>query len=317
LHALRRNVDINIILFNNRIYGLTKGQYSPTSPKGQKTKSSPMGSLEQPLNPLSVAIAAEASFVARTIDTNVKHMAGVLRRAAAHKGTSFVEIYQNCVIFNNKAFGYATNPQEKTDNILELEHGQPIIFGRDRDKGIRIDGLDPQIVSLDTVGTEALLVHNEQAPASWAYFLSRMRHPAFPEPIGVFRAIERPTYEEGAMAQVAEAIQKKGKGNLGQLYHSTHTWEVLPESGNGYSQHQPLGPVEPGPSEIDEEYVGVPFHDEGPAEPEEKHSLLTDTLATLKREKLLTMPAKASLAQVIAELKTYNLDFVALVDGAG
>ena len=151
LHTLRRDIDINIILFNNRIYGLTKGQYSPTSPQGKVTKSSPMGSLEQPLNPLSVAIGAEATFVARTIDTNVKHMAETLKRAAAHKGTSFVEIYQNCVIFNDKAFGYATDSKTKVDNVLELENGKPMIFGKDQDKGIRLNELNPEIVSLDAV----------------------------------------------------------------------------------------------------------------------------------------------------------------------
>ena len=138
LHALRRNIDVNIILFNNRIYGLTKGQYSPTSLPGHKTKSSPMGSLEQSFNPLSVAIGAEATFVARTVDTNVKHMAETLKRAAAHKGTSFVEIYQNCVIFNDKAFGYATDSQTKEENVLMLDHGQPMIFGKNSDKGIRL-----------------------------------------------------------------------------------------------------------------------------------------------------------------------------------
>jgi 2-oxoglutarate ferredoxin oxidoreductase subunit beta len=160
LHTLRRNIDINIILFNNRIYGLTKGQYSPTSPRGTRTKSSPMGSLEQPLNPLSVAIGAEATFIARTVDTNIKHLAETLRRAAAHKGTSFVEIYQNCVIFNDKAFAYATDSKVKEENVLILEHGQPMIFGKNRDKGIRLNELVPEVVSLDIVAQEDLLVHN-------------------------------------------------------------------------------------------------------------------------------------------------------------
>jgi len=182
-------VDINIILFNNRIYGLTKGQYSPTTPKGKKTKSSPMGSIDNPLNPISVAIAAQASFVARTIDTNIKHMAEVLKRAAAHKGTSFVEIYQNCVIFNDKAWGYSTDPKIRDENVLVLEHGQPMVFGKNQDRGIRIKDLDPEVVSLEEVPADELLVHDEKAPTSRAYFLIRMSYPASPEPIGVFRCV--------------------------------------------------------------------------------------------------------------------------------
>jgi 2-oxoglutarate/2-oxoacid ferredoxin oxidoreductase subunit beta len=208
LHVLRRNVDINIILFNNRIYGLTKGQYSPTSLPGHRTKSSPMGSLEQSFNPLSVAIGAEATFVARTVDSNIKHMAATLRRAAAHKGTSFVEVYQNCVIFNDHAWDYAKDAKLRDDNILELEHGQPMIFGKNRDKAIRLNELVPEVVALDIVAREDLLVHNEFATEpSLAYLLSRMRHPEFPEPIGVFRSVEKPVYEVGVLAQIAEATR--------------------------------------------------------------------------------------------------------------
>lgn len=317
LHALRRNVDINIILFNNRIYGLTKGQYSPTSPKGQKTKSSPMGSIDQPLNPLSVAIAAEASFVARTIDTNVKHLAEVLKRAAEHKGTSFVEIYQNCVIFNDKTWEYSTDSKTKTENVVELEHGKPMIFGKNRDKGVRIKGLDPEIVSLDEAAEEELLVHNEQAPASRAYFLSRMRYPYFPEPIGVFRSIERPIYEQELQFQVEEAIEKRGKGDLRKLYHSAHTWEVLPEAERGNGHDLLPDQLETRPSEFDEEYVGVMFHDEGTAERKAEHSLLTDTLAGLRREKMIVAPRDLSLAEAIGRLQEENAGFVAVVDGDG
>ncbi|RME75843.1 MAG: 2-oxoacid:ferredoxin oxidoreductase subunit beta, partial [Chloroflexi bacterium] len=205
LHTMRRNVDLNIILFNNAIYGLTKGQYSPTSPQGKVTKSSPMGSVERPLNPISVAIAAEATFIARTVDSNVKHMAEMFRRAAAHKGVSFVEVYQNCVIFNDKNWSYATDPKSRAEHILELEHGKPMIFGKNRDKGIRLNGLDPEIVSLDEVSEDELLVHDEHGSASRAYLLSRMRYPQFPEPIGVIRDIQRPTYEESVLGQIQEA----------------------------------------------------------------------------------------------------------------
>ena len=227
-----------------------------------------------------MAIAAEASFVARTIDTNVKHMAEVLARAAQHKGTSFVEVYQNCVIFNDKAWSYATDSKERDDNILELEHGKPMIFGKDRNRGIRINGLDPAVVSLDEVAESELLVHDENAPASRAYFLSRMRYPQFPEPIGVFRAIERPVYEQELLAQVNTAIQSRGKGDLSKLYNSAHTWEVLPETEQPNGHESAIGLFEPRPSEFDEEYTGVLFHGEREAEPEVEHSLLTDTLSS-------------------------------------
>ncbi|MCG3208689.1 MAG: hypothetical protein FOGNACKC_02301 [Anaerolineae bacterium] len=298
LHALRRNIDINIILFNNRIYGLTKGQYSPTSEQGKITKSSPMGSLEQPLNPLSLAIGAEATFVARTIDTNVKHLAEVLRRAAEHKGTSFVEIYQNCVIFNDGAFSYATDNQTKAEAILELEDGQPLIFGKDRDKGIRLHDLNPEVVSLDQVAREDLLVHRENAvEPSLAYLLSRMRHPQFPEPIGVFRAVEKPPYEQSLMFQVTDAMAKKGRGDLKKLYHAGETWEVS--------------------SEFDEEYTGVMFHGENSATREVQHSLLTDTLADVPPKKPLTANVDISLAKAVTLLKDTNVGFLALVDDNG
>ena len=298
LHVLRRNVDINIILFNNRIYGLTKGQYSPTSLQGHRTKSSPMGSIDHPLNPMSVAIGAEATFVARTVDTNVKHMADTLKRAAEHKGTSFVEIYQNCVIFNDGAWSYATDRDQKAETILELEHGKPMIFGKDRDKGIRLNELDPEMVSLDIVAQEDLLVHREDAPEpSLAYMLSRMRHPQFPEPVGVFRAIDRPVYEQGVMGQIRKSIQTKGKGDLKELYHSADTWEVS--------------------SEFDEEYLGVFFHGEGTSAPSVGHSLLTGTLADLKPKKPLTAHVDISLADAAAMLKEVNVGFLALVDDDG
>jgi 2-oxoglutarate ferredoxin oxidoreductase subunit beta len=318
LHSLRRNVDINIILFNNRIYGLTKGQYSPTSPQGKITKSSPMGTLERPLNPMSVAIAAEATFVARTIDTNVKHMAEVFKRAAEHKGTSFVEIYQNCVIFNDKAFGYATDSQTRDDTVLALEHGQPMIFGKDRDKGIRVRGLDLEIVPVADVPVQELLKHDEFGTASRAYLLSRMRYPEFPEPIGVFRQLEGPTYEAGVLAQISQTRAKKGPGNLHKLYHAAETWEVFPESEpapNGH-EHRRL-PNELGPSEFDEEYTGVVFYGEGAADASKRVSLLTATLADLKPKKPLTASVDISAAEAVARLKAKNVGFMALVDAAG
>ena len=147
MHCVRRNIDLNIVLFNNRIYGLTKGQYSPTSRLGAVTKSSPMGSIDNPLHPLSIAIGCEATFVARSIDTNIKHLGEVLQRAAEHKGTSFIEVYQNCIVFNDGAFDYATDRDRKADTTIELEHGKPLIFGKNREKGIRLRGMEPEVLN--------------------------------------------------------------------------------------------------------------------------------------------------------------------------
>ena len=151
MHAIRRNMDVNIVLFNNRIYGLTKGQYSPTSPLGKTTKSTPMGSVDNPLYPLSIAIGCEATFVARSIDTHIKHLEVTLKRAAEHRGTAFVEVYQNCNIFNDNAWAYTKDRQTKQENTIELEHGKPLIFGANRDKGIRLNGLEPEVVELGKV----------------------------------------------------------------------------------------------------------------------------------------------------------------------
>ncbi len=228
IHCIRRNLDVNIILFNNRIYGLTKGQYSPTSPLGQVTKSTPAGSIDNPLHILSVAIGCEATFVARTVDVHQQHLGMVLRRAAEHRGTSFVEVYQNCVVFNDGTFQYAADRQLRAEHTLELEHGKPLVFGANRDKGIRLSGLEPEIVPLGGGITEKdLLVHDEKAAQpSLAYLLSRMHYPEFPEPIGVFRAVDRPKYDERLNDQVAEAIQTQGPGDLDKLFHSGDTWVV-------------------------------------------------------------------------------------------
>jgi 2-oxoglutarate ferredoxin oxidoreductase subunit beta len=229
MHAIRRNTDINIVLFNNRIYGLTKGQYSPTSPLGKVTKSTPMGSVDNPLHPLSIAIGCEATFVARSIDVHIKHMGETLQRAAEHRGTSFVEVYQNCNVFNDGAWEYATDRAVKTDNILELEHGKPLIFGKNRDKGIRLHGMNPEVVELGKgISEDDLLFHDEKLEEpSLAYLLSRLRHEdGFPEPIGVFRAVDRPRYDERLNEQIDEAVKKRGEGDLEQLFSSGDTWDV-------------------------------------------------------------------------------------------
>src|SRR6516162_102663 len=228
IHSIRRNVDIKIILFNNEIYGLTKGQYSPTSRQGTRTKSSPLGSIDNPLRPLSLAIGAEATFVARTLDVDINHLTETLRRAAAHRGTAFVEIYQNCKIFNDGVFEYATDKSIKADNTLYLQHGKPLLFGKDRNKGIRLQGLDPEVVTLGTGATvDDLLIHDERAEEpSLAYLLSRMVYPKFPECVGVFRAVERPTYDDVLNKQIEDSIKAKGRGKLEDLFTSDDVWVV-------------------------------------------------------------------------------------------
>ena len=228
MHAIRRNVDLKIILFNNQIYGLTKGQYSPTSPQGKRTKSTPVGSVDYPLNPLSVALGCEATFVARSVDVDIKHLTMVLERAAHHKGTAFVEVYQDCNVFNHKAFEFATDKKVKGDNIIYLEHGKPLTFAKGT-KGIRVnEGSRPEVVDLDgSVAEDDLLFHDEKAAEpSLAFMLARMRYPEFPEPMGIFRAQEKPTYDEVANQQIDDAIADKGRGDLTALFNKGDTWEV-------------------------------------------------------------------------------------------
>ncbi|HLG18547.1 MAG TPA: 2-oxoacid:ferredoxin oxidoreductase subunit beta [Bdellovibrionota bacterium] len=229
IHCLRRNVGLNILLFNNRIYGLTKGQYSPTSEKGKKTKSSPYGSIDYPINALSLALAAEATFIARTIDVHTQHLTETVRRAAGHEGVSFVEIYQNCNIFNDGAFKNLTEREFRDDRLLALEHGKPMLFGADRKKGIRLKDNRPEIVTIGENGvTEAdILVHDEHAEnPTIAYMLTRMDYPNYPVPIGVVRSVQKPTYEEMLHGQIAEVKTMKGKGDLGKLLRGSETWEV-------------------------------------------------------------------------------------------
>ncbi len=228
IHCLRRNVDVNIVLFNNRIYGLTKGQYSPTSVEGQITKSTPMGAIDHPLSPLSVALAAEATFVARSIDAHVKHLGEMLVRAAQHKGTSLLEVYQNCNVFNDGAMAYAQEKSQRADNTIELEHGKPLIFGANRDKGIRLTGSHLEVVNLADVPIDDLLIHDEKDPnPSIQMMLARMRYPEMPEPIGVLRAVEGvSTYDDQINEQVRRAKNSKGDGDLEALFASGDCWTV-------------------------------------------------------------------------------------------
>jgi 2-oxoglutarate ferredoxin oxidoreductase subunit beta len=228
LHTIRRNVGLKIILFNNRIYGLTKGQYSPTSEFGKKTKSTPFGSVDYPIHPISVAIGAEVTFVARCVDVDVKHLQETLKRAAAHKGTAFVEVYQDCNVYNHDAFAYASDRQVKLDHVLYLEHGKPMIFGKNNDKGIRLNGTTPEVVQLGAgISPDDLLIHDEKTPEpTLAYLLSRMRYPEFPEPLGVFRAVELETYENLVLDQIARLTARFGPGDLDRLFNEGDTWTV-------------------------------------------------------------------------------------------
>jgi 2-oxoglutarate ferredoxin oxidoreductase subunit beta len=228
VHALRRNVDIKIILLNNETYGLTRGQYSPTSRPGTRTRSSPNGSIETPLRPLALALAAEATFVARTVDVDVDHLAATLKRAGEHRGAAFVEVYQNCNIFNDGVFEYATDKVVKADNLLYLEHGKPLVFGQDQTRGIRLRGLVPEVVTVAN-GTTAdqLLVHDERAEEPYlAFLLSRMTFPEFPECVGVLRSVQRPTYDALVLDEIAEATRLQGEGDLDELLAGEETWEV-------------------------------------------------------------------------------------------
>ncbi len=207
LHIIRRNPNIKILLFNNKIYGLTKGQYSPTSEKGKKTKSSPMGTLDNPLRPLTFALGAGATFAARAMATDVKHLEYVLERAARHNGTALVEIDQNCLIFNDGAFEPLSAKETKNDTTLMVEHGKPLLFGKNLDKGIRLNGLEPEVAKGDAPG---ILVHDEKSPsATLAFMLSNLAQPEFPEPFGVLRAIEADTLDQLTREQLDLAKAKR------------------------------------------------------------------------------------------------------------
>jgi 2-oxoglutarate ferredoxin oxidoreductase subunit beta len=228
IHMLRRNVDVKILLFNNRIYGLTKGQYSPTSELGKKAKSTPYGSIDAPFNPLHLALGAGATFVARSIDVEPQHLQMVLHRMALHKGSGFVEILQNCNVFNDGAFFNITEKPVRDEMQLRIDHGKPLIFGKAKNKGIRLNGFKPQVVTLGENGiTEKdLLVWDERAEASLAFLLAELNPPDFPAPIGVFRAVERPVHHELELAQEANVTKARGRGDLEKLLNSGDTWVV-------------------------------------------------------------------------------------------
>jgi len=229
LHVLRRNLDVKVLLFNNQIYGLTKGQYTPTSPMGQKTYSTPLGSVDNPISPLTFALGCEATFVARSVDVDTQHLVATLDRAAKHKGTAFVEIYQDCNVFNSGAFEYAQDRAQKADNIVYLEHGKPLIFGKNRDKGVRLNNGRMEAVELGKgIKEDDLVFHDEKsADPGLAFLLAGMsRRAGLPEPMGVIRAVERPSYDELVVGQIAAAVKQRGEGDLNALFNSGDTWTV-------------------------------------------------------------------------------------------
>lgn len=224
LHILRRNVDVKVLLFNNEVVGLSKGQYSPTTRIGTLTRSSPQGVRETPLRPLAVALAAGATLVARTIDTDGDHMAAVLQRAAAHRGSAFVEIYQNCKIFNDGVFEYASDRSTKADAVLYLEHGRPLLFGKDRHRALRLRGLDVEIVESNGQVPADVLVHDESAPrTTLAQLLAGLSGPDYPECLGVFRRVTRPTFEDHLLDSAGSTVDPP---QLKDLFTLEDTWKV-------------------------------------------------------------------------------------------
>jgi 2-oxoglutarate ferredoxin oxidoreductase subunit beta len=232
IHAMRRNVDMKMIMFNNRIYGLTKGQASPTSPIGKKTKSTPMGTIETPIIPLNLVAAAEASFIARSVDTHSEHLQEMMHRAGEHSGAAFLEVLQNCNIFNDGAWRDFTDKSVKEDRMLVLKHGEPMIFGAEKNKGIRLNGLQPEVVTIGENGISVadLWVHDETDPdATRTQILSRMWWPDFPVPVGVFRRVPRPTHDQLLVEQVESAKAAraaKGPVDLQKLLAAGETWTV-------------------------------------------------------------------------------------------
>lgn len=232
MHLLRRNFDVNIMLFNNQIYGLTKGQYSPTSEMNKITKSTPVGSLDHPFNPLALALGAEATFIARSMDRDPKHMQTMLLRSHQHKGASFLEIYQNCNIFNDGAFEIFTDKKSKAQEVLFLEQGKPLVFGANNEKGIRLNGLRPEVVTLgESYSADDLWIHDEQDFYKAQILVRMFDDPRieghFPRPFGVFYQANRPCYEDLMAVQIEQAIEKKGKGNLAKLLRGNEVWEIM------------------------------------------------------------------------------------------
>jgi len=231
MHMLRRNLDLNVLLFNNEIYGLTKGQYSPTSESGKVTKSTPYGSLDHPVNPVSVSLGSDGTFVARTMDRDPKHLQYVLDRGAKHKGTSMIEIYQNCNVFNDGAFFTFTDKATKPESTVFLDQGKPLIFGENQEKGVKFNCGSPEIVNLeeDHYSEDDLWIHDEQnidKANMLSNFLGDPQEGSMPRPFGVIYAESKPTYEDMLKQQINDAFEKKGKGSLNDILRGDHSWKV-------------------------------------------------------------------------------------------
>lgn len=228
IQILRRNVGVKILLFNNRIYGLTKGQYSPTSEVGKRTKSTPFGSLDTPFNPLALALGSGASFVARSVDIYQKHLREVLMRAAEHEGTALIEIYQNCNIFNDHAFEYMTDKGVRDDETLYLEHGQPMVFGKEKDRGVRLAGTELEVVRFaDGFSADDCLTWDEAAASpTLAFMMAQMLPPTMPTPIGILRAVDQPVYDALAVQQIEHEVESQGPGKIEDLLYSGELWKV-------------------------------------------------------------------------------------------
>lgn len=310
VHTLRRNVDINIVLFNNRIYGLTKGQYSPTSPQGQVTKTSPYGTLEHAINPISMAIASQATFVARTIDTSPKHMKEVFKQAALHKGVSFVEVFQNCVIFNNNAWREISGRDVRDERLLFLEHGKPLLYGASGNKGLRQKGGALQVLKIGEHGSteEDVIIHDAtREDSSYAYSLSQLTYPEFPLPVGIFRSVDHDSYDSLVEKQIDAAISIDGRRNLQGLLKGDEYWEI---SGGGKTLTMKLGKVSK-------------FEEENRIMEEQEKALLRlikDPMSAALRYKIgdiyhefghkraLTISVNQSLTKAISLLKSRKVD---------
>ncbi len=319
LHVARRNVDVNMLLFNNRIYGLTKGQYSPTSEVGKRTKSTPMGSIDRDINPCAVALSVEATFVARTLDSDTKHMGEIFVEAASHRGTSFMEIMQNCVIFNDGAWDHISDRKKRPQNALFLKHGEPMVFGADQEKGIRMNGFTLEVVELgDEYSIDDLLVHDKHNPAL-AYMIARMTYPDYPVPMGIIYQAEAPVYEEALMGQVEAAREKKAP-DLHALYFSDDTWTV--EGDDSYSmtdlRAQAFGQTEVA-SEFDEAYIES-MKNEAPISGIEQtkihEGLAHDPISNLvdMSREVISLEAGATVAEAVKLMQSRNIGSLVVTD---
>lgn len=307
VHACRRNSDIKIILFNNRIYGLTKGQYSPTSPQGLKTKSSPMGTVEQPLNPISVALASEATFIARTVDVMGSHMAQTLTAAAKHRGAAFVEIFQNCVIFNDNAWEPFSERQVRDDNNLYLENGKPMVFGKNGDRGIIMGKTGLEVVTLGERTTIDDLTVHDVTSISLAWMLSRLE---FPMPLGVIFDVAKPVFGDSLWGQVEQAKAVRGQGNLHKLFTASDTW-VVEERKDGQNGHDvPIihqaGVIGEMDASLDEEYVDLMWKSTA-ADGELEDRLAGMTLAEMHPRAPILVETSARLDHAISLMQEHNI----------